>query len=295
MNTLFHLIFSFDAGIYHWLSQFHGNWFLDHLIAQIEANTLLKTGLFIAGYCYFWFYEGRDQQERRKSILMIFVGVFVGLAITRALATIAPFRVRPMFETSIKQYPLSVPLTFNFVDWSSWPCDHAAYLGALAFGLALLSRRLTIPVMTYFAVWVCVPRLYLGIHYTSDVLTGTAIGIVTVWATLHIEEIRSFVANPILAFMEAKPQLFYTAAFLILFEMAMLFWDIQQPVHALLKTAGSSGHHRTALAVGLVLFASSCMSGIFIRRILMRRRSGLRGNAIPVSPVRTRSVHASHF
>ena len=226
---------------------------------------------------------------------MILVGALVGLALTRALATIAPFRVRPMFEKSLAQIPLSVPPTFNFVDWSSWPCDHAAYLGALAFGLAVLSRRLTIPVMTYFAVWICGPRLYLGIHYTSDVLMGTAIGIVTVWATLHIEEVRSFVANPLLAFMEAKPHLFYTTAFLVLFEMAMLFWDVQQPVHALLKTAGSSGHHRTALAVGLVLFASSCMSGIMIRRILMRRRAGLTGNGIPVLPVRARSAHASRF
>lgn len=295
MHNLFHLIFSVDASIYHWFSQFHGSWFLDRLALQIEDKTLLKTGPFIAGYCYFWFYEGREQKERRKAILMIFVGALAGLAITRVLATIAPFRVRPMFETSIKQYPLSLTPTFNFVDWSSWPCDHAAYIGALAFGLAMLSRRITIPAMTYFAVWVCVPRIYLGIHYTSDVLVGTAIGIVSVWATLHIEEVRSFVANPLLAFMEAKPQMFYTAAFLVLLEMTMLFWDIQQPVHALVKSVSSTGHHRTALAIGLVLFASSCISGIVLRRLLMRRHAGLSNNSIEVSPVRASTAHASHF
>ncbi len=293
MQTLLSLIQAMDARVYYWLSQFHGSWFLDRVVSHIEANTLLKTGLFVAGYCYFWFGKGSDQQERRYAIVRIFVGALVGLAITRVVATIAPFRVRPMYAANLPQHALSLPPISNFVDWSSWPCDHAAYLGALAFGLVRLSRRLTIPVMTYFAVWICVPRMYLGIHYASDIVVGTAIGFASVWAALHIEEVQAFAARPLMAFMEAKPQLFYPTAFVVLFEMATLFADIQQPVHALLGTVSSStGHHHTRLAMGLVLFAAFGMGGIVLRRISMQHRAGLRNNAMQIPAVRTRGARA---
>jgi membrane-associated phospholipid phosphatase len=267
MHTLLRLIQGMDIRVYSWLSCLHGSWFFDRLISHLESNILFKSGLFISLYWYFWFREERDQQERRNTILTILVGTLAGLFITRMVATFAPFRVRPLYDLNLQHQPLSIPIPSGFVDLSSFPSDHAAFLGALGFGLIRLSRRLTIPIVLYLAVWICLPRMYLGIHYASDVVVGAGIGLALVWAALKIEGIRSSVARPLLAFMEAKPQVFYTAAFLISFEMATMFSDIRELVRAVLHAAST---HHIALGVGLVLFGSRVVIGIAVRHRLSR-------------------------
>ncbi len=264
MHTLLRLIHGVDISVFSWLSRLHGSWFLDRITSHLEANLLFKSGLFISLYWYFWFREEPDQQERRNTILTILVGTLAGLVITRMVATLAPFRVRPMYDLNLQQHPLSIPVPASVIAWSSFPSDTVAFLGALGFGLIRLSRRLTIPIVLYLAVWICLPRMYLGIHYASDIIVGAGIGVVTVWAALKIEGIRSIVARPLLAFMEAKPQVFYPAAFLISFEMASLFWDIREPVRAVLHAA-STGPHHLAFGVGLVLFGSLVAIGIAVR------------------------------
>jgi membrane-associated phospholipid phosphatase len=264
MHTVLRLIELVDISVYSWLSRLHGDWFLDRLAYHLESNLLFKGGLFVSMYWYFWFREERDQQERRNTIPPIFVGTLVGLFITRMVATLAPFRVRPMYDLNLQHHPLSIPILSDFVNWSSFPSDHAAFLGALGFGLIRFSRPLTIPIVLYLAVGICLPRMYLGIHYASDILVGAGIGVAALWAVLKIEGIRSIVARPLLAFMEAKPQVFYAAAFLVSFEMAAMFWDIREPVRAVLHAASTVPHH-IALGVGLVLFGSLVAIGIAVR------------------------------
>ncbi len=263
MHTVLNLIQSADIRTYYWLNQFHGIWFLDRLFTDLEINLLFKSALFIAAYYYFWFREGPDQQERRSTIVAILVGTLASLFIARALATFAPFRVRPMSDPSLGYRPLSVPLVYDFVGWSGFPSDHAAYLTALGFGLIRLSRRLTLPVILFLAGWICLPRLYLGIHFLSDIVVGAAIGAATTWAALHIEALRSRAARPLLAFVKAKPEVFYTLSFLILFELASMFSDFREPVHAVLRVAASLPHH-PAFLVESILLASLCGVGFLL-------------------------------
>jgi membrane-associated phospholipid phosphatase len=108
---------------------------------------------------------------------------------------------------------------------------------ALGFGLAYLSRRLAIPVMLYVAGWICLPQMFLGLHYASDVAAGAVIGIVLVWASLKVGWLRSVLATHLLAWAEAKPEVFYAAAFLASFEMGVLFEDIREGARALFHIA----------------------------------------------------------
>lgn len=254
MHSPLHFIQNIDVNIYNWLSRFHGSWFLDNLATHQEANTFFKSTILIASYWYFWFREDRDQQRRRATILCIFVGTLVGLVFTRMVASFAPFRVRPIYDLSLHHQAMSGPSPTDFMSWSSFPSDHAAYLCALGFGLILLSRRLLIPVILFLAGWVCMPRLYLGIHYFSDVVLGAAIGIFAVWTALHTKSVKLRVSRPLLAFAEARPQVFFMAAYLTMYEMGSLFWDIREPVHAVLHLAASAMRHKTfdAAAVSVV-------------------------------------------
>jgi membrane-associated phospholipid phosphatase len=288
MHTLFRLIQGVDVSVYAWLCSFHGSWFLDRVASQLESNVLFKSAVFVSLYWYFWFREGPDQQERRNSIVAVLVATLAGLIVARLVATIAPFRVRPIYDANVQQHPFSIPIYFNFVDWSAFPSDHAAYLGGLGYGLIRQSRRLTIPIVLYLAFWICLPRMYLGIHYASDIVAGTAIGIVAVWVALQIEGIRSRIARPLLEFMEAKPQVFYTAAFLIMFEMAALFSEIREPALAVLH-AVSGGPRHIALGVKLVLFGCLVVIGIVLRGVVRRHKVKLTKHELAASDAISRS------
>src|SRR6266446_3276434 len=96
-----------DASFYYLLCKAHGNWFLDRMASFQESNTLLKSGVFIAMYWYFWFRKSTERQERRKSILTIIAATLVGLVVTRLVATVLPFRVRPLYDPNFLNYPLS--------------------------------------------------------------------------------------------------------------------------------------------------------------------------------------------
>jgi undecaprenyl-diphosphatase len=156
---------------------------------------------------------------------------------------------------------LAIASPSDFMSWSSFPSDHATYLCALGFGLILLSRRLTIPVVLFLAGWVCMPRLYLGIHYLSDVVVGAAIGIFGVWATLKIRWIHLRVSRPLLAFAEVRPQIFFMVAYLTMYEMGSLFWDIREPLHVALRIAMSGRHHK---AIDAAVISVICVSGIIV-------------------------------
>jgi undecaprenyl-diphosphatase len=78
----------------------------------------------------------------------------------------------------------------------------------------------------YVAVIICLPRVYLGIHYPTDILAGAAIGLGCV-AFLSNRAVRSVVASPILNWGERHPVLFYFALFLLAFQIATLFWDVR--------------------------------------------------------------------
>jgi len=252
MRSLLNLIQTIDLNIYYWLSSFHGNWFLDRFVAFQEMNALLKCGLLTAMYWYFWFREDKEQQQTRGRVLTILTGTIAGIAFTRIIATLLPFRLRPMFVVNFQ--PLSIPMPSGFMDWSSFPSDHAAFLCALGFGLIWLSRRFTLPVVFFLVGWVCMPRMYLGIHYASDLLAGATIGVATVWGTLKAKWLESRITRPVLAFVEAKPQFFYPIAFLAMYEMSTLFWDIQSPVHSALHFLSRLPHHKVVEA-GLMLLA----------------------------------------
>jgi undecaprenyl-diphosphatase len=69
-------------------------------------------------------------------------------------------------------------------DSASFPSGHSATAFAAAVAVGLLHPRLRAPLLTLAAL-VALSRVYLGVHYWSDVLVGSAlgaaIGLVTAW------------------------------------------------------------------------------------------------------------------
>ena len=255
MHGLLQSIQTADVAIYHVLNSFTGNKLLDTIVAHQESNALFKGCAFLGAYWYFWFRPGIDQPKNRKAIVGILLGTMLAIIVTRMLAGALPFRIRPIYDPQL-QHHLSLPIT-DFEKWSSFPSDTAAFLCALAFGLTVLSRRLTIPVWIYAIGWVCFPRLYLGIHYASDLLVGSLIAVGSVWLVLRCEALYSPLATWLAALADSKPQWFYGAGFVVSYEMAAIFWDVRSPMNGLLKLVHTEKHH-PAVFLTIAAVAALC-------------------------------------
>jgi len=172
MSIPLQTIQNLDVAIYHFFNKFAGNRFLDYFASFEENSNLLKGGLFLAAYWHFWFRAGPDRDRRRRAIIAIVAGALFALVASRTIADLLPFRTRPMYDPRLQHHPYAFPISAVLVNWSAFPSDQATYFFALAFGLAHLSRRLAVPAMLYAAGWICLPRLFLGEHYASDVVAG---------------------------------------------------------------------------------------------------------------------------
>jgi membrane-associated phospholipid phosphatase len=273
MNVLLETIRSGDIAIYHVLNGFAGNRWLDYFASFEESDSLLKGGLFVAMYWYFWFRAGPDRDKRRSAILAIFVGALLALVATRMVADIAPFRVRPMYDASLQHHPYSFPVSPRLVHWSAFPSDNATFFFALAFGLAYLSRRLAIPAMLYTAVWICLPRMFLGVHYASDIVVGAAVGIALVWGSVELEWLQSRLGKPVLTFVDTKPEAFYAAAFLASFEMSVLFDDVRTAAGVVVHSA-KVGSERVFILTSLASLATLGLMAFAAYLVVLGRRRG---------------------
>jgi undecaprenyl-diphosphatase len=254
MSILLQVIRNGDVAVYHFLNGFAGNRFLDQLASFEEDNNFLKGGVFLAMYWCLWFRAGWDQDRLRRAIIAILVGAIFSLFVSRTIASVAPFRVRPMYDLLLQHHPYAFPTSPNLVNWSAFPSDTATFFFALAFGLAYLSRTLALPAMLYVAGWICLPRMFLGVHFASDVVAGGVIGSTLVWASLKVRWFQSGMATRLFAFMEARPEVFYATAFLISFEMAVLFDDVRGAARAVFHV--SKVEYSEFIHAGLAAFAA---------------------------------------
>ena len=167
----------------------------------------------------------------RLAILEGFIGMFVAFAVARELGNWLPERVRPLHSGDPHfTPPLGIPDDM-LEHWSSFPSDHAAVFFALSTSLWLASRRVGAIAYAWSIFIVCLPRIFAGWHYASDIIAGAAIGIF----------VAVVVARPIAAKLgpwvwaaEKRHQAFFYAAFFVLsYQFTTMFDDVRRAGRAL--------------------------------------------------------------
>lgn len=254
-----------------------GHWFLDHIVHLEENLGILNGGIVIGAYLWLWF-EGNERRRtaQRGYIIAALIGAGTATLLARLLANFLPFRERPMYA-GIGFHPPSIPIASDYVHWSSFPSDHAAIYFALAFGVLLLWRGLGWMLMVYSALWICLPRIYLGIHYPSDIVVGALVGVGTAWFARKAADSTLFtrwVKSPLLDLERQSPQLFYAVAFLANFELATMFQDLRLAAREAVVLLQLSPLKGAVLASGCALVAT--IAAIVIRRRLMLIAAGRR-------------------
>jgi len=234
---------SLDLFILHALNSLCGtNWFLDHVVGLLQFNNLVKIGPFLIIFWASWFKSPNQDQNRQKLILLLFA-VFIAVIANRALSEIMPFRARPIFvpEIGIRPSLLEYPISARLENFSSFPSDNAALLSAMAAALWFVSRPIGI-LLSAWATCALLARVYFGVHFPSDIIVGSLIGMGAAVIANRNSYLRSLAALVVATERRAAPY-FYAAFFLATFEIGTLFVDVRQLANGAFKVL----HHFVSL------------------------------------------------
>ena len=216
-----------------WASQ---NEVINHSVYVASQTDFLTGGLMVALLYYCWF--NNTAAASRARLLLGFGAALVSAVASRLLQVSLPLRLRPMhaWDSGFQLLPGIDPTLANH--WVSFPSDHSALFFALAAVVWRQSRWLGLLAMLS-ALFGVLPRIYLGLHYLSDVVAGAALGVGLVFMLGRFGP--RTLAYWSVAWGERRPGMAYALAFLMSFEVATLFEDIRQVgrgVPAVLKQFG---------------------------------------------------------
>ena len=213
----------FDAGIIHFLNQFaHRSWTLDNAVVLFSANHLIKGGVIITLFWWTWFHEDEGKTQKREFLFYGVVSCILALIFARVLAHTLPFRERPLRNPALY---FQMPYEMNekvLLQWSSFPSDHAVLFFTLAACIFLVSRHAGILALCYTFFIICLPRIYLGIHYPTDILAGALIGF-AIASLSRIAALRESLTRHGFLWLQKSPGSFYAFLFLVTFQIATLF------------------------------------------------------------------------
>ena len=214
-----------------WLGRFttssaHFNQFVHYL----SGSNLIKGYPMMAAIWFFWCRDFDPKLNTRRIIIGTLAGCFLAVFLARLINNIGPFQPRPIANNALP--PLDFigvpePASQALYIWNSFPSDHAAMYFALAAGIFLISRRFGAWVYLYVSLFIALPRMYLGLHYMTDILAGALLGIACTLLFNSKGVVRMY-ERPYSRLLERYPAAFQTVLFLISIELSMTFEDIRK-------------------------------------------------------------------
>lgn len=213
----------FDYSILSFLNEFSRKYIIFDLFMNIlQANHLIKGGVFMILIWWFWFQNKKPDHYIRERIVLTISSGFIALLTSRVLAWALPFRIRPLNNADIS---FLCPYGSNYAlleTWSSFPSDHAILFFALATGIFLISRKAGIALMIYTLVVICFPRLYLGLHYPTDILAGAVAG-AGITLVVSLNQVSRYILPPVTSWQNKDPGSFYAFFFFLSFMISTMF------------------------------------------------------------------------
>jgi undecaprenyl-diphosphatase len=224
----------FDSSIINFFNKFsQQSWVFDNISSFLAGNNLVKGGIFTIAIWWLWFKTFKTNEEKsdvRERIISIILSCLTAVLLARTLALLLPYRERPLHEVALN---FILPFGMDssaLTTWSSFPSDHAVLFFALCTGLLFISKKIGIYAFIYTTIFIALPRVYLGLHYPTDIICGGLLGIAIAWFA-NQNFVRTKISKPILSWTKKTPGLFYALFFLITYQIADLFDASRSFIH----------------------------------------------------------------
>jgi undecaprenyl-diphosphatase len=219
----------FDVEIILWLNQFCQNIpIFDGLVVVVNRYHLFRGVVLVALLWWAWTASNARLVTPDLALVRIALGVFIAIAVARGLQNMLPFRPRPVHDPELG---FQVPAGFVGADalesWSSFPSDHAVLTVALAVAVLQLNRRIGLLALAWAIVIVLLPRLYLGLHYPSDIVGGGILGAATMMAALGVA-LPAWLAPELAQLEDRHRGLAYAGFFVFTYLCASMFSDARE-------------------------------------------------------------------
>ena len=159
-----------DILLTRWINGFAGsNAALDSFMIDVRKYGVpLLVTLVISQW---WF--GTPKHTARHACVAAGASFALGLGLAQIMLLFLN-RDRP-YDTGISHLIID-----KTVDWS-FPSDHAIASTSIVFAWAMNGMRRWLWVFVGLAALICVSRIYVGMHYASDILGGMAVALFAVW------------------------------------------------------------------------------------------------------------------
>jgi undecaprenyl-diphosphatase len=221
----------FDTSIVYFVNRFaHHSWVFDTFVFMISDNHLLKGGVVAALIWWAWFRPSVNQLDCRKYLLCGIIACLLSVVVARALANLLPFRERPIASATLHFQSPYGHSDEDLIHWSSFPSDHAAVFFALATSIFIAWRAAGILALCHVFLFICLPRLYLGLHYPTDILVGALIGI-TMASLARVGLMREWIGRLAMPWMKYSPGSFYACLFIMTLQIVTLFQAAREITH----------------------------------------------------------------
>jgi undecaprenyl-diphosphatase len=214
---------AFDLLIINWVNQFSNlNLTFDKALYVIADNHLLKGGVILGLLWWVWMRNGASFVQPGLHAVRTIGGTLLAILVARGMQNLLPGRLRPMQELTLDflmPYGEHPP---GIVELSSFPSDHAVMFFALATALFFAGRAIGVAAYLWTTVVICLPRIYLGYHYPSDIIAGALVGVLIMVSVMRIP-LPSTIPSLLTRIQFRHPGLVFAAIFLLTLQMATMF------------------------------------------------------------------------
>jgi undecaprenyl-diphosphatase len=198
----------------------------DNVLHMLNNSVLLKGAPFMILIWWLGSGGGGERAAQRDFLTRSIVGLLVALLVARVLQDVGPHHVRPVSDPALglKAFLDNDPNYFSKLN--SFPSDHAVEFFAMSLAIATRRFWLGMAGFAWSLVFICLPRIYFGYHYPSDILAGAVIG-VTIMAIALTLPIPRRVQMGFERLQMQAPGVLPATQFGIALEMANNFDDIR--------------------------------------------------------------------